>query len=74
MWRKIIADDASQRSIGSDDSLAELAQSAWQLASDYDATWKLREFASSHDSRIFAHGPRASHDNAWSVATFPQAN
>jgi ATP-dependent helicase/nuclease subunit B len=54
LWRKIIADDASQRSIGSVDSLAELAQSAWQLASDYDATSKLREFASSHDSRIFA--------------------
>jgi len=54
LWRKIIADDASQRSIGSVDSLAELAQSAWQVASDYDATRKLREFAASHDSRIFA--------------------
>ena len=54
VWRKIIADDASQRSIGSVDSLAELAQSAWQLASHYDATRKLREFAASHDSRIFA--------------------
>ena len=54
VWRKIIADDANQRSIGSVDSLAELAQSAWQLASDYDATRKLREFAASHDSRIFA--------------------
>ncbi|MGD0647577.1 MAG: PD-(D/E)XK nuclease family protein [Acidobacteriaceae bacterium] len=54
VWRKIIADDASQRSIASVDSLAELAQSAWQLATDYDATQKLREFAASHDSRIFA--------------------
>ena len=54
VWRTIIADDASQRSIGSADSLAELAQSAWQLASDYDATWKLRDFAASHDSRVFA--------------------
>ena len=54
VWRKIIADDASQRSIGSVDSLAELAQSAWQLASHYDATRELREFAASHDSRIFA--------------------
>jgi len=54
VWRTIIADDASQRSIGSADSLAELAQSAWQLASDYDATRKLREFATSHDSRVFA--------------------
>jgi ATP-dependent helicase/nuclease subunit B len=54
VWRKIVADDASQRSIGSVDSLAELAQSAWQLASHYNATQKLREFAASHDSRIFA--------------------
>ncbi|HSY36028.1 MAG TPA: PD-(D/E)XK nuclease family protein [Acidobacteriaceae bacterium] len=54
VWRTIIADDASQRTIGSVDSLAELARSAWQLASDYDATRKLREFAASHDSRIFA--------------------
>jgi probable DNA repair protein len=54
VWRQIIADDATNRSIGSVDSLAELAQSAWQLAADYDATQKLREFATSHDSRIFA--------------------
>jgi ATP-dependent helicase/nuclease subunit B len=54
VWRQIIADDATNRSIGSVDSLAELAQSAWQLAADYDATQKLREFAMSHDSRIFA--------------------
>jgi ATP-dependent helicase/nuclease subunit B len=54
VWRQIIADDATNRSIGSVDSLAELAQSAWQLAADYNATQKLREFAMSHDSRIFA--------------------
>ena len=54
VWRQIIADDATNRSIGSVDSLAELAQSAWQLAADYDATQRLREFAMSHDSRIFA--------------------
>ncbi len=54
VWRQIIADDATHRSIGSMDSTAELAQSAWQLASDYDATRRLREFAASHDSRIFA--------------------
>src|ERR1700728_900118 len=34
LWRKIIAEDASHRSIGSVDSLAELAKAAWQLASD----------------------------------------
>jgi probable DNA repair protein len=54
VWRQIIAEDATNRSIGSADSLAELAHSAWQLAADYDATHKLREFAMSHDSRIFA--------------------
>jgi ATP-dependent helicase/nuclease subunit B len=54
VWRKIIADDPSQRSIGSVDSIADLAQSAWQLASDFDARRKLRESAASHDSRIFA--------------------
>jgi probable DNA repair protein len=54
VWRQIIADDATNRSIGSADSLAELAQSAWQLAGDYDAAQRLREFAMSHDSRIFA--------------------
>lgn len=54
VWRQIIAEDATNRSIGSPDSLAELAQSAWQLAADYDATQKLRAFATSHDARIFA--------------------
>jgi probable DNA repair protein len=54
LWRQIIADDATNRSIGSVDSLAELAQSAWQRAADYDAAQKLREFAMSHDSRVFA--------------------
>jgi probable DNA repair protein len=54
LWRQIIADDAANRSIGSVDSLAELARSAWELAADYDATKRLRDFAMSHDSRIFA--------------------
>ena len=54
VWRQIIADDASNRSIGTLDSLAELAQSAWQRATDYEATQKLRSFAGSHDSRTFA--------------------
>jgi len=54
VWRQIIADDASSHSLGSLDSLAELAQSAWQLAADYDATRKLWQFAASHDSRTFA--------------------
>jgi ATP-dependent helicase/nuclease subunit B len=54
LWRQIIADDTTNNSIGSLDSLAELAQSAWRVASGYDATRKLRAFAASHDSRIFA--------------------
>jgi ATP-dependent helicase/nuclease subunit B len=54
VWRQIIAEDSSNASIGSLDSLAELAQSAWQLATDYEATQKLRAFAATHDSRIFA--------------------
>jgi ATP-dependent helicase/nuclease subunit B len=54
VWRQIIAEDESNGSIGSLDSLAELAQSAWQLATDYEATQKLRAFAATHDSRIFA--------------------
>jgi len=54
IWRTIIADDPRQSSIGSIDSMAELAQSAWQLACDYDATQRMSKFAASHDSRIFA--------------------
>jgi probable DNA repair protein len=54
VWRQIIAEDTANPSIGSLDSLAELAHSAWQLASDYEATQKLRAFATSHDSRVFA--------------------
>jgi ATP-dependent helicase/nuclease subunit B len=54
VWRQIIAEDASNTSIGSLDSLAQLAQAAWQLATDYEATQKLRAFAATHDSRIFA--------------------
>jgi probable DNA repair protein len=54
VWRQIIAEDTSNPSIGSLDSLAELAQSAWKLACDYRATQKLRAFATSRDSRVFA--------------------
>ena len=54
VWREIIADDATNLSIGSADSLAELAQSAWSLAAGYDATHRLQGFAVSHDSRVFA--------------------
>ena len=54
LWREIIAEDASSNSFGSADSLAELAGSAWRLAGSYNATYRLREFGVSHDSRVFA--------------------
>ncbi len=54
IWRQIIADDPTHRSIGSLNSVAELARSAWQLAADHEATSKLRSFATSYDSKIFA--------------------
>ncbi len=54
VWREVIAEYASNLSIGSADSLAELAQSAWRLAAGYDATHRMRGFAVSHDSRVFA--------------------
>jgi probable DNA repair protein len=54
VWREIIAEDAVNVSIGSADSLAALARSAWQLAAGYDATRRLLGFAISHDSRVFA--------------------
>jgi probable DNA repair protein len=54
LWREIIVEDAVNSSFGSADSLAELARSAWQLAAGYNATHRLRGFATTHDSRIFA--------------------
>lgn len=54
LWRQVLADDTVNRSLGSVESLAELAASAWQLAADYNAAEQLREFASSQDSRIFS--------------------
>jgi ATP-dependent helicase/nuclease subunit B len=54
VWREVITDDATSESFGSADSLADLAVSAWQVAAKYDATHRLREGATSHDSRVFA--------------------
>ena len=54
LWREIIRDDASHRSLGSLDTLAELAQSAWSLAAAYNATANLRGAGLHHDSRIFS--------------------
>jgi ATP-dependent helicase/nuclease subunit B len=54
LWREIIAEDAANSSLAAEDSLAELARSAWQLAAGYEAVPRLRSFAASHDPRIFA--------------------
>lgn len=54
LWREIIAEDSASSSLGSVDSLAELAGSAWQLAGSYNAVHRLREFGLTQDSRIFA--------------------
>jgi ATP-dependent helicase/nuclease subunit B len=54
LWREIIAADSNSPSLGSLDSLASLAQSAWRLAAAYEATADLRRFAVTHDSRTFA--------------------
>jgi ATP-dependent helicase/nuclease subunit B len=59
LWREIIAEDATNTSFGSADSLAELARSAWQLAAGYNATHRLRGFATTHDSRIFVEWAEA---------------
>ena len=54
LWREIIAGYSGNGSFGSADSLGELASSAWKLAADYNATHRLREFAVTHDSRVFS--------------------
>jgi probable DNA repair protein len=59
LWREVIANDAASGSFGSADSLAELAGSAWQLAAYYNTTHRLREFATTHDSRVFAEWAEA---------------
>jgi probable DNA repair protein len=54
LWREIILDDATLPTLGSADSLADLAQSAWKLAAAYQATSRLRGAGLNHDSRIFS--------------------
>ena len=54
LWREIVAEDGVSGLFGSADSLAELAGSAWQLAAGYNATHRLKEFAVTHDCRVFA--------------------
>ena len=45
LWREIIAGSTAAPSLGSPDSLAELAQTAWRLAASYEATADIRRFA-----------------------------
>ncbi len=54
LWREIIAASAETNTLGSADSLADLAQSAWRLAASYEAPSDLRRFATTHDARTFA--------------------
>ncbi len=54
LWREIIAAAPDTHSLGSLDSLADLAQNAWRLAASFEAVADLRRFAVTHDSRIFA--------------------
>ncbi|MEO7029506.1 MAG: PD-(D/E)XK nuclease family protein [Acidobacteriaceae bacterium] len=54
LWREIVAAAPDVHSLGSLDSLADLAQNAWHLAASYEALADLRRFAVTHDSRTFA--------------------
>jgi ATP-dependent helicase/nuclease subunit B len=54
LWREAINTGPEFESLGSLDSLADLAQNAWRLAASYEATADLRRFATTHDSRTFA--------------------
>jgi len=54
LWREIISASTAAPSLGSPDSLAELAQTAWRLAASYEAIADLRRFANTHDSKTFA--------------------
>jgi len=53
LWRETIA-AAQPDSLSSTDSLAELARSAWHLASAYNATARLTATANTQDTRTFA--------------------
>lgn len=58
LWREIVVDDTAHRTLGSPDSLAELAHTAWALAARYNTTARLPPSPSTaglrHDSRIFS--------------------
>ena len=53
LWREIVAEDAANAG-GSVESLAEMAAAGFALAAAYEAISRLRGFAATHDSRVFA--------------------
>jgi ATP-dependent helicase/nuclease subunit B len=59
LWREIVAEDAAVGAMGSGEALAELARSGWALAAGYGAISRLRSFAATHDSRVFAEWAEA---------------
>ncbi len=59
LWADIIRADPETPSLRSPDALAELAARAWSLAHLYNARPRLRDFATSTDSRAFDRWSRA---------------
>ncbi|MBW4037312.1 MAG: hypothetical protein HIU91_00300 [Acidobacteria bacterium] len=53
LWYEVLKSIENQ-SLGSVEALADMAMNAWQLAASYRASHRLREFASTHDARLFA--------------------
>lgn len=62
LWSAIIDADPSQGMLTSSESLAELAGSAFQLASSWNATSQLTATAGSEDTRTFARWARSFED------------
>jgi ATP-dependent helicase/nuclease subunit B len=54
LWREVIGDDPPAEALGSTQSLAELAASAFKLAAAWNATARLRTSATNEDTRTFA--------------------
>ena len=56
LWRAVVSGtrEDGEVTLGSADSLADMARQAWNLANAYGATPRLRAFATTHDARTFA--------------------
>jgi ATP-dependent helicase/nuclease subunit B len=59
LWSAIIADDPPEGMLSSNDSIAELAASAFKLAATWNALPQLSATATSDDTRTFARWARA---------------